>query len=105
MRETSSPPSEMCFMTTFLSDGEAVVTASCFVQESKGARHVRVPVDRGTGRVPQEAASRVYAASRGHEEGDPRFPHLPPRPDHARAGGAALLRQSPRARTPPRGGR
>jgi hypothetical protein len=23
MRETSSPPSEMCFMTTFLSDGEA----------------------------------------------------------------------------------
>src|SRR4051794_22278826 len=62
MRETSSPPSEMCFMTTFLSDGEAVVTASCFVQESRSSLEVRVPVGRGTGRVPQEGASRVYAA-------------------------------------------
>src|SRR2546428_10087717 len=30
------------------------VAASCCVQESTGARDVRVPVDRATGRVPQD---------------------------------------------------
>src|SRR6266516_4185343 len=57
MRETSSPPSEMCFMTTFLSDGRGgVVAASCFVHESTGSRDVRVPVDRGTSVVSQGRA-------------------------------------------------
>src|SRR5215207_6964628 len=42
---------------------------------------------------------------RGDKAGDPRVPHLAPRPDHARAGGIAHLRQSPRSRTAPRGGR
>jgi transcriptional regulator with XRE-family HTH domain len=31
-----------------------VVTASCFIQKSTGSRDVRVPVDRATGRVPQD---------------------------------------------------
>src|SRR5438067_11685603 len=58
MRETSSPPSEMCFMTTFLSDGRGgVVAASCFVQESTGSRDVRVPVGRAIGRVSQGRAA------------------------------------------------
>src|SRR4029450_7277025 len=54
MRETSSPPSEMCFMTSLpLESRGAVVAASCFVQKSTGSRDVRVPVDRATGRGPQ----------------------------------------------------
>ena len=31
-----------------------MVTASCFIQKSTGSRDVRVPVDRATGRVPQD---------------------------------------------------
>src|SRR6266496_1544903 len=57
MRETSSPPSEMCFMTTFLSDGRGgVVAASCCMHESTGSRDVRVPVDWGTSAVSQGRA-------------------------------------------------
>src|SRR5436190_12199858 len=58
MRETSSPLSEMCFMTTFLLDGRGgVVAAFCFVQESMGSRDVRVPVGRAIGRVSQGRAA------------------------------------------------
>src|SRR3977135_1820884 len=48
MRETSSPPSEMCFMSAWLL---VVVKDVGGVQERTGSRRVRVPVDRGTGRV------------------------------------------------------
>src|SRR5260370_8163320 len=48
MRETSSPLREMCFMAGWLL---VVVEDLRRVQESTGSREVRVPVDRGTGRV------------------------------------------------------
>ena len=57
MRETSSPPSEMCFITTFLLDGEPCGSRPLAFQESTGSRDVRVPVDRATNSVPQKGTS------------------------------------------------
>src|SRR6266496_5637548 len=57
MRETSSPPNEMCFMTNLPFEWRGgVVAASSFVHESTGSRDVRVPVDWGTGAVSQGRA-------------------------------------------------
>ena len=62
------------------------------IQQSADLEKVGVPVERGTGRVPQPREPGLRWP-RGDEEGDPRVPHLPPRPDHARAGGADDLRR------------
>src|SRR3954467_3174656 len=48
MRETSSPPNEMCFMTVAPCGRRRLC-----VQESTDPREVRVPLDRATAGVPQ----------------------------------------------------
>ena len=101
MRETSSPPSEMCFMTVWL----LVVVKMRRVQESTGSRKVRVPVDRGTGRVSQArpggSTLRLWTPrSEIREFLTSRRARITP--DQV---GVASYGPSPRSRAAPRGGR